>query len=271
MVSRAVGGSEGMAVTGPSLGSVTDRAPQPRLVLVHGTRMEGRQWDPYLPLLPGVDVVAPDLPGHGGRLREEFTLDAALATISRAVEDAAPGQRVVLAGHSLGGYLATVYAARTPGKLDQLVLVGASADPGGPLTGVYRSFARLVGRSDPDRMARATNRMVRWLGARPDIADALPGGESYAALPAAWQVVMDECGPDLLHDVDCPVVLVNGQLDQMRLHARRYAAAAGGARVVTVPRATHLMPLTHPEQLARILLDITVLRAGPGPLPTMEG
>lgn len=270
VVSRAVGGRDGMAVTRPSLGSVTDSADQPRLVLVHGTRMEGRQWEPYLPLLPGVEVVAPDLPGHGTRAGEEFTLDAALRTITDAVDGAGPGQRVVLAGHSLGGYLATVWAARNPGRLDRLVLVGATADPAGPLTGVYRSFARLVGRSDPDRMARATNRMVRWLGARPEVVDALPGGESYAALPAAWQVVMDECGPDLLRAVDCPVVLVNGQFDQMRLHVRRYAAAAADARVVTVPRATHLMPLTHPAQLARILRDSTLHRGDPGPLPTME-
>src|SRR5688500_9964118 len=103
-----------MVVTAPSLGSVTDSASRPRLVLVHGTRMERRQWDPYVPLLPGVDVVAPDLPGHGTRVREEFTLDAALGTIATAVDAAAPGQRVVLAGHSLGGYLATVYAARHP-------------------------------------------------------------------------------------------------------------------------------------------------------------
>jgi pimeloyl-ACP methyl ester carboxylesterase len=233
--------------------------------------MEGRQWDPYRPLLPGIEVVTPDLPGHGTRAGEEFTLEAALETIALAVDGAAPGQRVVLAGHSLGGYLATVYAARHPGRLDELVLVGATADPAGPLTAVYRWFARLIGRSDPDRMARTTNRMVRWLGAGPEVVALLPGGESYAALPAAWQVVMDECGPDLLRDVDCRVVLVNGQVDQMRLHVRRYAAAAGGARVVTVPRATHLMPLTHPRQLAEILRDITLPRGDPGPLPTMDG
>lgn len=248
---------------------MTDRADHPRLVLVHGTRMDGRQWDPYQALLPGVEVVAPDLPGHGGGVGEAFTLDGALETIARAV-DGAQGRRVVLAGHSLGGYMATVYAARHPGRLDALVLIGATADPAGPLTALYRGFARLVGRSDPERMARTTNRMVRWLGASDEIAEALPGGEAYAALPAAWQAVMDECGPDLLRDVDCPVVLVNGQLDQMRLHVRRYAAAASGAAVVTVPRATHLMPLTHPERLARILLEV-VHRGDPGRLPTMEG
>jgi pimeloyl-ACP methyl ester carboxylesterase len=232
--------------------------------------MDARQWDPYLPLLPRVEVVAPDLPGHGRRVSEAFTLEGAVRVIGDAVETAA-GRRVVLAGHSLGGYMATVYASRHPGRLDELVLIGATADPAGPLTAVYRGFARLVGRSDPERLARGTNRMVRWLGARGEMADALPGGEAYAALPAAWQVVMDECGPDLLRQVDCPVVLVNGQLDQMRLHVRRFAAAAGRARVVTVPRATHLMPLTHPEQLAPILLDVTVPRGDPGPLPTMEG
>lgn len=250
---------------------MTDTADHPRLVLVHGTRMDGRQWAPYLPLLPGIEVVAPDLPGHGDRVREPFTLTAAVETIARAVDGAAPGRRVVLAGHSLGGYLATVYAARHPGRLDRLVLIGATADPTGPLTSVYRAFARLVGRSDPHRMARRTNRVVRWLGARGELAQVLPGGEAYAALPAAWQVVIDECGPELLREVDCPVVLVNGQLDQMRLHVRRYAAAAGGARVVTVPRATHLLPFTHPEQLAEILREAARHRGDPGPLPTMEG
>ncbi len=270
VVSRAVGG-RAAEITGHSLGSVTDTADRPRLVLVHGTRMDGRQWAPYLPLLPGVDVVAPDLPGHGARVTEDFTLEAALDTIAVAVDAAAPDQRVVLAGHSLGGYMATLYAARHPGRLDELVLVGATADPAGPLTALYRGFARLVGRSDPDRMARATNRMVRWLGARQEIADALPGGEAYAALPAAWRTVMEECGPALLRDVGCPVLLVNGQLDQMRLHVHRYAAAAPAARVVTVPRATHLMPLTHPELLAAILREVMAPRADPGPLPTMGG
>lgn len=268
-MSRAVGGSEG-AVTAPSLGRMSDTADRPRLVLVHGTRMDGRQWDPYVPLLPGVEVVAPDLPGHGRRVGEPFTLEGAVRTVAEAV-DGAGERRVVLAGHSLGGYMATVYAAGHPGVLGELVLVGATADPAGPLTAVYRGFAGLVGRSDPERMARATNRMVRWLGARGDIADALPGGEAYAALPAAWQVVMDECGPDLLRRVDCPVVLVNGQLDQMRLHVRRFAtAAAGEARVVTVPGATHLLPLTHPDRLAQILREV-VHRGDPGLLPTMEG
>lgn len=258
----------------PSLGRVTDIAAQPRLVLVHGTRMDARQWDPYRRLLPGIEVVAVDLPGHGSRVSERFTVDVAVTTIAEAVEGAGAGRRVVLVGHSLGGYMASVYAARyaisAPLPIAELVLVGATADPRSRLAVVYRAFARVLPRVGAERTARAMNRVMGWLGARDEMAALLPGGEPYAALPDAWQAVMDECGPELLAPLDCPVLLVNGQLDQMRLHVDRYAAAARSARVVTVPRATHLLPLTHPEVLAALLREAAVPSTGPGPLPTME-
>lgn len=220
-----------------------------RLVLVHGTRMDHAEWAAYPELLPEAEIVAIDLPGHGGRVHEEFTADAAVATIREAVDGRAAGQRVVLAGHSLGGYLAMLYAVRHPGTLDALVLIGASAEPVGPFAAVYRAFAEVLPHVGPERMARAANAVMRRLGTEED---ALPGAESYAALPAAWQTVFDECRADLLGQVDCPIFLVNGQFDQMRVHVKRFAAAAADARVVTVPRATHLLPLTHAAQLVEV-------------------
>ncbi|USQ77489.1 alpha/beta fold hydrolase [Ornithinimicrobium cryptoxanthini] len=224
----------------------------PRLVLVHGTRMDAREWAAYPPLLPEAEVVAIDFPGHGSRLGEEFTADAAVASIAAAVETRAPGQAVVLAGHSLGGYLAMLYAARHPADLDALVLIGSSAEPDGPLSGVYRRFAALLPRVGAERMARVSNAVMRRFGTPEEM---LPGPEGYAALPAAWQVVFDECRADLLTDVACPVFLVNGQFDQMRLHVRRFADAAHDPHVVTVPRATHFLPITHADQVADVLRE----------------
>ncbi|MCK0113934.1 alpha/beta hydrolase [Ornithinimicrobium sp. F0845] len=226
--------------------------PRPRLVLVHGTRMDRAEWQAYPELLPEVEVVAVDLPGHGERVEEEFTADGAVAAIREAVDARAPGQRVVLAGHSLGGYLAVLYAVRHPGTLGALVLIGASAEPTGPFAAVYRGFADLLPRVGVERMARASNAVMRRLGADEAV---LTGPEAYAALPAAWQVVFDECRAELLGDVDCPVYLVNGQLDQMRVHVARFAAAAEESHIVTVPRATHLLPVTHGEQVAEVLRE----------------
>lgn len=225
--------------------------PPAGLVLLHGTRMSRAQWGPYLPLLPGTEVVSVDLPGHGDRVAEEFTREAALRTVADAVAQAGP--RPVVAGHSLGGYLAALWAAEHPDALGALVLIGATADPAGPLTGLYRAFARAMPHLDAERTARRMNALMRLLGARGEHADVLPGGAAYASLPAAWDLVIAEAGPRLLEEVRCPVVLVNGQLDQMRLHVRRFAAHARDPHVVTIPRATHLLPATHPEQLAEVL------------------
>lgn len=225
---------------------------RPSLVLLHGTRMSKAQWEPYRALLPEVELVTVDLPGHGARVGEAFTREAALATVGAAVAQAERSP-LVLAGHSLGGYLATMWAAEHPRAVDALVLIGASADPAGPLTGIYRGFARAMPHVDAQRLARGMNAVMRGLGARGEHAAALPDGAAYAALPAAWQLVIDEAGPELLREVECPVVLVNGQLDQMRVHVRRFAAAARDPHVVTLPRATHLLPATHPEQLAEVL------------------
>ncbi|ANS80345.1 putative hydrolase [Serinicoccus hydrothermalis] len=236
-------------------------ARRPVLVLVHGTRMSRAQWEPYRALLPDVDLVTVDLPGHGARVGEAFTREAALATIDAAVAQARDlagdedGGGPVLAGHSLGGYLAMMWAAGHTGALRGLVLIGATADPRGPLTGVYRGFARALPALGTDRTARVANALMRALGARGEHAAALPDGAAYAALPAAWDLVMSEVTPDLLRVVECPVVLVNGQLDQMRIHVRRFAAAARDAQVVTIPGASHLMPSTHPQQVAAVLRE----------------
>lgn len=233
------------------------------LVLLHGTRMSRRQWHPYEELLTGLPLVVRDLPGHGERAGEEFTREAALATVEDAVVEARSvgDGKPVLAGHSLGGYLGAMWAAEHPHSLGALVLIGATADPAGPLTGLYRGFARALPHLDPERMARWMNVLFRGLGAKGEHAELLPDGAAYAALPAAWQLVIDECGPELLREVACPVWMVNGQLDQMRIHVRRFAAASADPHVVTVPRATHLMPATHPEQVAAVLRE-AVARAG---------
>lgn len=227
----------------------------PTLVLLHGTRMNAGFWRDYPALLPGVHVVTPDLPGHGSRGAEDFTWEGALATVERALPADGP---VVLAGHSLGGYVAMSYAAAQPHRLAGLGLVGATGVPAGAGAAVYRGFARLVPVVGAARMAHVANGVMRRLAGGRDISQVTDDGQGYAAMPAAWSAVMAQCGPHLLGGLDIPVLLLNGGLDQMRLGVRAYAAACPTAQVVTVPRATHFLPLTHPEACAthlRGLLD----------------
>lgn len=229
---------------------------RPLVVLVHGTRQTRHEWDGYAELLPGAELLAIDLPGHGSRAGERCTREAAMAAIHDAVRSRDDGQPVVLVGHSLGGYLAALYMeeSTTAGRddVDALVLVGTTADPASPVAGVYRGFAKILPIVGFERMTTIANVFYRALGERGE----LPGPESYEALDDAWKVVFADCGPRNLEPVRAPVTIVNGQFDQMRLHARRWAAASGNATVHLVPGATHLLPITHKPQLAAILAEV---------------
>ena len=99
--------------------------PRARVVLVHGLRTSATMWRRQLAALArhDVDATAVDLPGHGTRMDEPFTLDAAMEVIDAALPPAAAGARRVprlLVGLSLGGYLGIEYASTHPGRACRL-------------------------------------------------------------------------------------------------------------------------------------------------------
>lgn len=231
-----------------------------RVVLVHGSQLSGAQWTRYGALLgPDVELVVPDLPAHGSRRGGAFTWEGALDVIGDAVAGDDPSVPVVLAGHSLGGYLAMAWASQHPTELAGLALLGATAVPRGPGAALYRGLARVEHRLGVDRMSRALDREFDALLPEDLAAVIKEAGYGFDGIPAAWDGVMTRCRPEMLAEVTCPVLLVAGQLDQLRVDARVFARAARSApwvRSVTVPRGLHVFPLTHPHETAAALWEL---------------
>lgn len=235
---------------------------RPLLILLHGTRMNGGQWATYAEALGDlVDVVAPDLPGHGKRADEAFSLAQEIEDIS-AMVDAAGDRPVILAGHSLGGYAALCYAERHPDRLAGLVLMGCAAEPEGIGAWLYRRLAECWQGLGPGGMKWLDEHYFAQIcDARLWAAMQAHGGQ-FCDIKTAWVDVMKHCSSRQLKAVQCPVLILGGSLDQLHIHARRFAAAARQATVVTKPRRTHLWPMTHPDEVARALrtwLDQNVL------------
>ena len=225
------------------------------LVLVHGSRLSSTQWAPQLPLLDGeVTVGLVDLPGHGARAGEEFTLARCVEVIDEAVSDAPGGFKVVVVGHSLGGFAAMSYAAELGSRLDGLVLAGCSASPVGPGAAVYRAVAALTDRLGPERMTRVNDRLLRRFYAAELIEPVIAGGYYFAPTTSAWREVMSHCRPSMLSGVSCPILLLNGQYDQFRLGTNEFLRACPRARVEIIPRASHLSNLDQPRAFAEALL-----------------
>jgi pimeloyl-ACP methyl ester carboxylesterase len=85
----------------------------PPLVLLHGLSADGRELDPIVErLAPNFTCVRPDLRGHGESEAAHTTHDvfSMAGDVAAVVEATGVGPPLVV-GHSLGGMVATVYAA----------------------------------------------------------------------------------------------------------------------------------------------------------------
>lgn len=204
----------------------------PPIVFVHGVRTSSAIWEHQLAAMArlGHASVAVDLPGHGARAHERFTLHGALDAIGQAVDGFAVKPLVV--GLSLGGYSTLAYAARHEDTVAGLVLAGCSTEIRGKPVGVYRTVAHHVARTV--RPTGSTWHVVT------DMLTAMGGHSSLADLRRLL----------------VPVWLVNGRRDVLRLEERRYLAARPGTRLTVVRRAGHDVNSHAPIEFNRILLDV---------------
>ena len=100
------------------------------LVFVHCWACDRGYWREQLDAFaPGYQVVALDLAGHGasGKARATWSLDGLAGDVAAVVEDLGL-ERVVLVGHSMGGPVALMAAARLRGRAAAVVCADALHD-----------------------------------------------------------------------------------------------------------------------------------------------
>ena len=97
---------------------------RPSIVLVHGWMTSGRVWHRLLPMLGDRGALVVDLRGTGASAAgtRPLTLDLLVDDL-RAVVDHAGLERFHLVGHSMGGQLCQLLAARHPRRVRSLALL----------------------------------------------------------------------------------------------------------------------------------------------------
>jgi pimeloyl-ACP methyl ester carboxylesterase len=242
---------------------VVERGAGPVVLLVHGFGASADDWEQFVlePLARTHRAIAVDLLGLGwSERRDDFDYGWTFwADQLAGVLDVLDVERASVAGQSMGGAVAAVFAARHPERIDRLVLVDAlypRAPSEAPL--VFRALQTpVVGELalgflaapippgfGPDYTARA-RRWYRIRGTRRGMLHVVRDRRKAAELAAAYPKIA------------APTLIVHDPADPFVAYAtmERTAPMIRDARIVTIPGGGHFPERDKPDELVRLLDD----------------
>lgn len=239
-----------------------------RYLLLHAFPFDGAMWDPVTELLQrqGHEVLTPDLRGFG-----DAPLGGRLPAIDVMVDDvlALVGEEpAVVAGCSMGGYVALGIAARRPDLVAALALVDTKATADPEAARAHRE--RIAGLAEDggdwsagmiDGLLGETTRRTR-----PDVVAAVERVLAEAPrATVAWAQRAMAARSDArasLALLTAPIAVVMGEEDAMSPMAEQQLIreAVPHAAWAPIPSAGHLTPLEAPEAVAAALLGLVAGR-----------
>ncbi|NLF03584.1 MAG: alpha/beta hydrolase [Actinomycetales bacterium] len=246
----------------------------------------------------GHRTLAIDLPGHGARTGEAFTLEGAAAAVHDGVRaltegptTAAPGAHpprdptsargtddpapeAVVVGLSLGAYVTLHALARDARGVGAVVAAGCCTPPTSAMLYGWALLARGIV-AMPDGGARLNQRMAE-LALPPQAAvDLAAGGFALDVMDDVLREMRAARPLEDLAAIAPPVWIVNGRFDHFRTRERAFVRAGRDVRLRVIGRAKHLVSLDQPVRFTRVILEALAIveeRAldRPGPVQRAE-
>ena len=226
----------------------------PALLLIHGAGGSYLHWPPHLRRLPGVDVVALDLPGHGDSEGPGRSSIAAYVDVVRETAEALGLGLPVVAGHSMGAAIALEYVRCYPESASGVGVLAGGVRlpvPADLIAELRADFARATERIvDGAYAGRTTPRLRETLlkRLRANKPETLIGDylacEAFDAAPLAAQV-------------KAPALIISGEQDQtvpLELGAALHRLLAH-SELHVLEEAGHMVMLEQPERVKRLLAD----------------
>jgi pimeloyl-[acyl-carrier protein] methyl ester esterase len=231
------------------------------LVMLHGWGMHGGIWgEAAIRLAEDFEVHNLDLPGHGAsEAQGDLSLDGIVEQL-----DAQFGQSVAVLGWSLGGIIAQHWAARSPHKIDRLILLASTpcfTEREDWLFGMagetLQQFAAELEKNHAATLRRFLALQVR--GSERELLMALReqlfsrGEPDLSALRGGLEILRDADLRGSLPDIAQPTLAIAGQRDKLTPPAasQYLAQVMPNARVVEIEAAAHAPFLSHTDTVVQ--------------------
>ncbi len=239
--------------------STTDQSPV--VILIHGAGLNGASWNPVRRTIdPRIHLLTPDLPGHGARIAERFTLQGAVDTVVAAVRSVG-GAPVVVGGDSLGGFTSTASASALPsGQLKGLVLSGCSANMTGPVVLIPFLMRKLASQlmtflMNQQQIDKALVKKLREFGiAEPDIATMMHAKMNPGIFPQAVNAISGVDFRAMVAATTQPILFVNGGNDKICIRQEQaFVDAAQAPQRHRFDNTDHGVSLLRPADFAALV------------------
>ncbi len=235
------------------------------LVLLAPFPFDSTVWEDAAHLVGG-DVITVDPPGFGGEADGEPSLEGYVRALLAALDAQGVG-RFVVAGNSMGGYVALALAELAPERIAALGLFGtkASADAEEARANRLAMAERAeAGAAASDLVGPMAEKMIgpSTRARRPVVASRLDALLAQAPTDGiAWAQRAMAARPDrteVLRRLKAPGVVVYGVEDPMMPAPEQRVLADAVGLLLEVP-CGHLIPLEMPDAAARILGDLRAM------------
>ena len=232
----------------------------PLLVLLHGAGDQAGTWNKVVPELKRhFQLVIPDLAGHGESDPAAGVLSlGTLLTALEEVLDAMPWRDapLVLAGNSLGAWMAMLYTQRCPQRVTRVILIDGGPIKSASEIGIMpkdreearRALDAVLDPSTPRRPNFVLDDLVRVSNTGP-ISRLLAAGEEDMS-----KYLLD----DKLASFQLPVDLIWGASDRLVPldYAKNLQSQLPHCTLTVIERCGHGLQLERPQELTRALLQI---------------
>ncbi len=232
------------------------------ILLLHGVGLRAEAWAAQVGTLSKhARTIAPDMLGHG-----ENSLPVSSATMPDYMDVVSEildtmSRSAIVVGHSMGAMLALALAERHPDRVKAIVALNAIFERSEAAAKAVQSRAnQLDGKTKIDPSVT----LKRWFAstkcAERDACQTWLETINPSAYKSAYTAFAYSQIPnrEMLRNLACPAVFITGadEPNSTPEMSKAMAEIAPEDRAIVVEGAAHMLPMTHPEHVNTVVLEL---------------